>query len=77
MPPCPPRAVIVLKVLRAKFLVDAISIAKVQGKPFKISELVDKFETILETRGPILESEIRIMSANARLQTPDSKMDGG
>jgi 2-oxoglutarate ferredoxin oxidoreductase subunit alpha len=30
-------------VLRAQFLVDIISYGKVQGKPFKVSELREKF----------------------------------
>ena len=33
--------------LRAKYLYDIVSYPKVQGKPFKISELVKKFEEIL------------------------------
>lgn len=34
--------------LRAKFLVPAISLTKVKGKPFKISEIIDKIEETLE-----------------------------
>jgi 2-oxoglutarate ferredoxin oxidoreductase subunit alpha len=34
--------------LRAKFLVPAISYPKVKGKPFKISEIIDKIEETLE-----------------------------
>ncbi len=34
--------------LRAKFLIDAISFSKVKGKPFKISELTSKMEELLE-----------------------------
>lgn len=34
--------------LRAKFLVPAISHSKVKGKPFKISEIIDKVEEVLE-----------------------------
>jgi 2-oxoglutarate ferredoxin oxidoreductase subunit alpha len=30
-------------VLRAKYLVDVISFSKLQGKPFKVAELRDKF----------------------------------
>jgi 2-oxoglutarate ferredoxin oxidoreductase subunit alpha len=33
-----------VKVLRERYLVDARSINKVQGKPFKVSELVAAFE---------------------------------
>jgi 2-oxoglutarate ferredoxin oxidoreductase subunit alpha len=34
--------------LRAKYLVPAISYGKVKGKPFKISEIIDKIEEVLE-----------------------------
>jgi 2-oxoglutarate ferredoxin oxidoreductase subunit alpha len=34
--------------LRAKYLVPAISYPKVKGKPFKISELLAKMEEVLE-----------------------------
>jgi 2-oxoglutarate ferredoxin oxidoreductase subunit alpha len=34
--------------LRSKFLVPAISFTKVKGKPFKISEIIDKIEETLE-----------------------------
>ena len=33
--------------LRARYLVDAVAYSKVQGKPFRISELVNKIETML------------------------------
>ena len=36
-------------VLRAKYLVDAVGCPKVQGKPFKQSELESKIDEILET----------------------------
>lgn len=35
--------------LRAKFLVPAMSFSKVKGKPFKISEIIDKIEETLES----------------------------
>lgn len=35
--------------LRAKYLVPTISYPKVKGKPFKISEIVDKIEEVLES----------------------------
>jgi 2-oxoglutarate ferredoxin oxidoreductase subunit alpha len=35
--------------LRAKFLVPAITYSKVKGKPFKISEIIDKIEEVLES----------------------------
>jgi 2-oxoglutarate ferredoxin oxidoreductase subunit alpha len=35
--------------LRAKYLVPAISYGKVKGKPFKISEIIDKIEETLES----------------------------
>ncbi|MBN1587548.1 MAG: 2-oxoacid:acceptor oxidoreductase subunit alpha [Candidatus Omnitrophica bacterium] len=37
--------------IRAKYLVDAISYPKVQGKPFLITEIVDKIEEILAGHG--------------------------
>ncbi len=36
-----------LKVIRAEYLVDAVGFNKIQGRPFKISELVDKMEEVL------------------------------
>ena len=36
-----------LTVLRAEYLVDALGFNKIQGQPFKISELVDKIEEVL------------------------------
>jgi 2-oxoglutarate ferredoxin oxidoreductase subunit alpha len=33
--------------VRAKFLVDAVSYSKVKGKPFKVSELVNKAKEYL------------------------------
>jgi 2-oxoglutarate ferredoxin oxidoreductase subunit alpha len=35
--------------LRSKFLVDAISLSKVKGKPFKISEVINKIDEVLES----------------------------
>jgi 2-oxoglutarate ferredoxin oxidoreductase subunit alpha len=35
--------------LRARYLIDAISYSKVQGKPFKIAEIVQKIEELLAT----------------------------
>jgi hypothetical protein len=35
-------------VIRAKYLVDAIGLNKVQGKPFHVAEVVDKIEAILK-----------------------------
>ena len=34
-------------ILRAKFLVDAEGLNKVQGKPFAVTEIVDKIKTLL------------------------------
>ena len=36
--------------LRARFLCDVISYGKVEGKPFKRSEIMNKVREILETR---------------------------
>jgi 2-oxoglutarate ferredoxin oxidoreductase subunit alpha len=35
--------------LRSKFLVNAISLSKVKGKPFKISEIINKIDEVLES----------------------------
>jgi len=37
-------------ILRAKFLVDAVGLNKVQGRPFKVSEIVMKAEDLLGVR---------------------------
>jgi 2-oxoglutarate ferredoxin oxidoreductase subunit alpha len=37
-----------VKILRAEFLVDAIGMNKVQGRPFKISELVTRIQRLLD-----------------------------
>lgn len=34
-------------IIRSKFLVDAISLNKIQGKPFKIGEIVAKINDVL------------------------------
>ena len=39
-----------VKILRAEFLVDAIGMNKVQGRPFKIAELVMRVQRLLEAR---------------------------
>jgi 2-oxoglutarate ferredoxin oxidoreductase subunit alpha len=35
-------------ILRAEFLVDAIGLNKIQGKPFAIREVVEKIEQVLK-----------------------------
>jgi 2-oxoglutarate/2-oxoacid ferredoxin oxidoreductase subunit alpha len=40
-----------LKLVRADYLIDAIGCNKIQGRPFKVSELVSRFERILESGG--------------------------
>lgn len=35
------------EVIRAEYLVDVLGYNKIQGQPFKISELVDKIEEVL------------------------------
>jgi 2-oxoglutarate/2-oxoacid ferredoxin oxidoreductase subunit alpha len=37
-----------VKILRAEFLVDAIGLNKIQGRPFKISELVTRIQRLLD-----------------------------
>jgi 2-oxoglutarate ferredoxin oxidoreductase subunit alpha len=37
-----------LRVLRAEFLVDAVGLNKVQGKPFEIREVVEKIQSLLK-----------------------------
>jgi 2-oxoglutarate ferredoxin oxidoreductase subunit alpha len=39
-----------LMILRAKFLIDAVGFHKVQGRPFKVSEIVAKAEDLLGVR---------------------------
>jgi 2-oxoglutarate ferredoxin oxidoreductase subunit alpha len=39
-----------LTMLRAQFLVDAVGFHKVQGRPFKVSEIVVKAEELLGAR---------------------------
>jgi hypothetical protein len=34
-------------VIRAKYLIDAIGLNKVQGKPFSVAEVVEKIESLL------------------------------
>jgi 2-oxoglutarate ferredoxin oxidoreductase subunit alpha len=34
-------------VIRAKYLVDAVGLNKVQGKPFSVAEVVEKIESLL------------------------------
>jgi 2-oxoglutarate ferredoxin oxidoreductase subunit alpha len=38
--------------LRAEFLVDAIGLNKIQGRPFLVSEIEEKIEQILTVHGP-------------------------
>jgi 2-oxoglutarate/2-oxoacid ferredoxin oxidoreductase subunit alpha len=46
-------------IVRAKYLVDAIGLNKVQGKPFSVAEVVDKIESLLrgDTRDSLAEPE--------------------
>jgi 2-oxoglutarate ferredoxin oxidoreductase subunit alpha len=37
-----------VRILRAEFLVNAIGMNKVQGRPFKISELVSRMRRLLK-----------------------------
>ncbi|MGA2411375.1 MAG: hypothetical protein ABSG46_13425 [Candidatus Binataceae bacterium] len=37
-----------LKMVRADYLVDAVGFNKVQGRPFKVSELTNRFARALE-----------------------------
>ena len=36
-----------MRMIRAEYVIDAISYSKVQGKPFKVSELITKIEELL------------------------------
>jgi 2-oxoglutarate ferredoxin oxidoreductase subunit alpha len=38
-------------ILRSKFLVDAVGYNKIQGKPFRIAEIVEQAERILGVGG--------------------------
>jgi 2-oxoglutarate ferredoxin oxidoreductase subunit alpha len=42
-------------IIRAKYLVDAVGLNKVQGKPFSVGEVVDKIESLL--RGDTSDSQ--------------------
>lgn len=46
-------------VIRAKYLVDAIGLNKVQGKPFSVAEVVEKIESLLrgDTKDSLAEPE--------------------
>jgi 2-oxoglutarate ferredoxin oxidoreductase subunit alpha len=46
-------------VVRAKYLVDAIGLNKVQGKPFSVAEVVEKIESLLrgDTRDTLAKPE--------------------
>jgi hypothetical protein len=44
-------------VIRAKYLVDAVGLNKVQGKPFSVAEVVDKIEALL--RGDTKDSQAK------------------
>jgi 2-oxoglutarate ferredoxin oxidoreductase subunit alpha len=39
-----------LTVLRARFLVDAVGLNKVQGRPFKVAEIVQRVEDLLDNQ---------------------------
>jgi 2-oxoglutarate ferredoxin oxidoreductase subunit alpha len=43
-------------IVRAKYLVDAVGLNKVQGKPFSVAEVVDKIEAVL--RGESSDSQV-------------------
>ena len=47
-------------VIRAKYLVDAIGLNKVQGKPFSVAEVVEKIESLLrgDTKDSLAEPEL-------------------
>lgn len=50
--------------LRGKFLVNAISLSKIQGKPFKVSEIVEGAQKLLTQGTKVVESwEIQIKKA--------------
>jgi len=37
-----------LKIMRAEYLVDAIGMNKIQGQPFKVGELMDRMQELVE-----------------------------
>jgi 2-oxoglutarate ferredoxin oxidoreductase subunit alpha len=39
-----------VKILRAEYLIDAVGLNKIQGQPFKVSEIVAKATRMLEER---------------------------
>jgi hypothetical protein len=44
-------------IIRGRFLVDAIGLNKVQGKPFSVAEVADKMEAVL--RGDTASTEAK------------------
>jgi 2-oxoglutarate ferredoxin oxidoreductase subunit alpha len=44
-------------IIRAHYLIDAIGLNKVQGKPFSVGEVVEKMESVL--RGDTKDTEVR------------------
>jgi 2-oxoglutarate ferredoxin oxidoreductase subunit alpha len=44
-------------IIRANYLIDAIGLNKVQGKPFSVGEVVEKMESVL--RGDTKDTEVR------------------
>ena len=40
-----------VQLVRAKYLIDAIGLNKIQGKPFKVSEIVDKIRELAGANG--------------------------
>ena len=38
------------QIIRATFLIDALGLNKIQGQPFKVREVVDEIEKLLETK---------------------------
>ncbi len=37
-----------LRILRAEYAIDAIGLNKIQGRPFKVSEIVNRARKVLE-----------------------------
>jgi len=51
-------------VIRAQFLVDAVGLNKIQGQPFKVSEVVSAIQKQLEA-GPLATAQATQPQANA------------
>ncbi len=45
-----------IQLVRARFLIDAVGLNKIQGKPFKVTEIIEKIEEMI---APMVKAEVR------------------